>query len=43
MSESDQQAPVFSIQRVYLKDLSLEQPNAPSIFTVQDAPEIDIK
>ena len=43
MSESDQQAPVFSIQRVYLKDLSLEQPNAPSMFTVQDAPEIDIK
>ena len=43
MSESDQAAPIFAIQRVYLKDLSLEQPNAPSIFTVQDAPEIDIK
>ena len=43
MSESDQQAPVFSIQRVYLKDLSLEQPNAPSIFTVQETPAIDIK
>ncbi|PZQ66699.1 MAG: protein-export chaperone SecB, partial [Variovorax paradoxus] len=29
---ADQQAaePVFQIQRVYLKDLSLEQPNSPA-------------
>ena len=25
-------APVFNMQRVYLKDLSLEMPNAPNIF-----------
>ena len=24
--------PSFRIQRIYLKDLSLEQPNAPEIF-----------
>jgi preprotein translocase subunit SecB len=29
--------PVFQIQRVYLKGLSLEQPNSPAIF-LEDAP-----
>ena len=40
-SESTDQ-PVFQIQRVYLKDLSLEQPNSPSIFLDQDAPQIEV-
>jgi preprotein translocase subunit SecB len=31
MSDENLQ-PVFQIQRVYLKDLSLEQPNSPAIF-----------
>ena len=31
MSEVNQD-PVFQIQRVYLKDLSLEQPNSPQIL-----------
>jgi preprotein translocase subunit SecB len=26
---AEDQAPVFQIQRIYLKDLSLEQPNSP--------------
>ncbi|PUA18191.1 protein-export chaperone SecB [Glaciimonas sp. PCH181] len=34
--------PVFQIQRVYLKDLSLEQPNSPAIFLEQDAPQIEV-
>ncbi len=34
--------PVFQIQRVYLKDLSLEQPNSPEIFLEQDAPSIEV-
>ncbi len=34
--------PVFQIQRVYLKDLSLEQPNSPAIFLEQDAPAIEV-
>lgn len=34
--------PVFQIQRVYLKDLSLEQPNSPEIFLEQDAPAIEV-
>jgi preprotein translocase subunit SecB len=37
------QGPVFAIQRVYLKDLSLEIPNAPHIFLEQQGPEIEIQ
>jgi preprotein translocase subunit SecB len=35
-------APSFNMQRVYLKDLSLEMPNAPNIFLEQDAPEVEV-
>lgn len=42
MSEEQNQQPVFQIQRVYLKDLSLEQPNSPAIFLEQDAPAIEV-
>ncbi len=41
MAEQNQQ-PVFQIQRVYLKDLSLEQPNSPAIFLEQEAPNIEV-
>src|SRR5262245_32085886 len=34
--------PVFQIQRVYLKDLSLEQPNSPKILLEQQQPQVDI-
>jgi preprotein translocase subunit SecB len=41
---SDEQAtPVFQIQRVYLKDLSLEQPNSPAILTSAEQPSVDIQ
>ncbi|KTT21444.1 MULTISPECIES: protein-export chaperone SecB [Pseudacidovorax] len=42
---ADQQAaePVFQIQRVYLKDLSLEQPNSPAILLEQTQPTVDIQ
>jgi preprotein translocase subunit SecB len=42
---ADQQAaePVFQIQRVYLKDLSLEQPNSPAILLEQQQPTVDIQ
>lgn len=39
---SDAQQPVFQIQRVYLKDLSLEQPNSPQILIEQGQPQVDI-
>ena len=35
--------PVFQIQRVYLKEASLEQPNSPAILLVQEQPEVDIQ
>ena len=34
--------PVFQIQRVYLKDMSLEQPNSPGILLEQEQPNVDI-
>ena len=34
--------PVFNIQRIYLKDASMEQPNSPQIFLEQDSPAVDI-
>ena len=41
MAEQDN-APVFQIQRMYLKDLSLEQPNSPRILLEQTQPQVDI-
>jgi preprotein translocase subunit SecB len=38
----DNQNPVFQIQRVYLKDMSLEQPNSPQILLEQAQPQVDI-
>ncbi|MGE5622209.1 MAG: protein-export chaperone SecB [Bacillota bacterium] len=42
MAEQNQQ-PVFQIQRIYLKDLSLEQPNSPAVFLEQEAPNIEVQ
>lgn len=41
MADENQQ-PVFNIQRIYLKDLSLEQPNSPQILLEQAQPQVDI-
>jgi preprotein translocase subunit SecB len=40
---ADQQDPVFQIQRVYLKEASLEQPNSPGILLEQEQPSVDIQ
>jgi preprotein translocase subunit SecB len=40
---ADSQDPVFQIQRVYLKEASLEQPNSPAILLEQEQPEVDIQ
>lgn len=35
--------PVFKLQKLYIKDLSFENPNAPGVFLVQDAdPKVDL-
>lgn len=33
--------PVFNIEKLYLKDLSLEIPHAPHIFLEQESPQVD--
>ena len=38
-----QATPVFQIQRVYLKEASLEQPNSPAILLEQQQPTVDIQ
>jgi preprotein translocase subunit SecB len=37
------QDPTFQIQRVYLKEASLEQPNSPAILLEQEQPSVDIQ
>ena len=43
MSEPQNNQPVFSIEKVYVKDLSLEVPNAPQVFLEREAPTVDIQ
>ncbi|HZY16459.1 MAG TPA: protein-export chaperone SecB [Ramlibacter sp.] len=40
---ADNNDPVFQIQRVYLKEASLEQPNSPAILLEQEQPSVDIQ
>lgn len=40
---ADSNDPVFQIQRVYLKEASLEQPNSPAILLEQEQPAVDIQ
>ena len=41
MEQNEQ--PVFGIEKLYVKDLSVEVPNAPEIFLEQDAPQVEIQ
>jgi protein translocase subunit secB len=41
MAENTQ--PVFSIEKLYVKDLSLEVPGAPQIFLEREAPQINVQ
>ncbi|MES2999375.1 MAG: protein-export chaperone SecB [Pseudomonadota bacterium] len=43
MADQQQQDPVFQIQRIYLKEASLEQPNSPAILIEQEQPQVDIQ
>jgi preprotein translocase subunit SecB len=45
MSEQAQQAEgvIFNIEKIYLKDQSIEVPNAPQIFLEQASPQIDVQ
>lgn len=39
---SDQQA-VFSIEKIYVRDLSVEVPNAPQIYLEREAPAVSVQ
>ncbi len=39
---SDEQ-PVFSIEKIYVRDLSIEVPNAPQIFLERETPGIEVQ
>ena len=43
MADANLDNPVFQIQRVYLKELSLEQPNSPDILLNQAQPGVEIQ
>ena len=34
--------PVFAIEKIYIKDLSLEVPNAPQIFLARETPHVNV-
>jgi preprotein translocase subunit SecB len=39
----EQQQPVFAIEKIYVKDASLEIPGAPNIFLEREAPNIEVQ
>ena len=41
MEQNEQ--PVFGIEKLYVKDLSLEVPNAPQIYLEREAPQVEIQ
>ncbi len=41
-NQEESQDPSFSLQRTYIKDLSLEMPNAPQIFLEQEGPTVEV-
>jgi preprotein translocase subunit SecB len=42
MADDPNTTPMFQIQRIYLKDLSLEQPNSPQVLLEQGQPAVEI-
>jgi preprotein translocase subunit SecB len=43
MSEPQQTSATFQIEKVYLKDVSLEIPNAPQVFLQQTQPQLEVR
>lgn len=39
----NQQQPIFSMEKIYVKDISLEIPHAPQIFLGRENPQIDVQ
>ena len=43
MAEEEKDAPLFHLQRVYLKDLSVEIPHAPEVFLDNTQPKLSFE
>jgi len=43
MSDAAQQQPLFGIEKLYVKDLSLEIPHAPEVFLSGEQPQVDVQ
>lgn len=43
MAEPQPQQPVFTIEKVYAKDVSLETPNTPQVFLEQLQPQVEVQ
>lgn len=43
MTEAESQQPVFQIEKIYVKDLSLELPNAPQVFMQPAQPQLEVQ
>ncbi|HEV7803628.1 MAG TPA: protein-export chaperone SecB [Burkholderiales bacterium] len=41
-AEPQDNQPLFGIEKIYLKDMSLEVPNAPHVFFEREAPEVEV-
>lgn len=40
---SEQNQPIFGMEKIYVKDLSLEIPHAPQIFIQRESPQVNIE
>lgn len=38
----EQLQPIFTVEKLYVKDLSVEVPNAPAIFMERESPQMDV-
>ena len=43
MNDAVNSQPVFSMDKIYVKDISLEVPHAPQIFLERESPQIDVQ
>lgn len=41
--QAEQTGPVFAIEKLYVRDASIEVPNAPAIFTERTTPQINVE
>ena len=42
-ADAQPQGPIFTVEKLYVKDLSFEAPNAPQVFNEQGQPDLQMK